>query len=42
MASQVFLLTATPIQNDPEEFANLYAMIDNKEFDIQKIYKILY
>lgn len=40
MASQVFLLTATPIQNDPEEFANLYAMIDNKEFDIQKIYKI--
>jgi superfamily II DNA/RNA helicase len=40
MASQVFLLTATPIQNDPEEFANLYAMIDNKEFDIKNIYKI--
>jgi len=40
IASQVFLLTATPIQNDPEEFANLYAMIDNREFDIKNVYKI--
>jgi ERCC4-related helicase len=39
IASQVFLLSATPIQNNIQEFSNLYAMIDNKEFDIKNVYK---
>lgn len=39
IASKVFLLTATPIQNNPSEFANLYAMITKKEKDIRELYK---
>lgn len=38
VASHVFLLTATPIQNRPEEFANLYAMISKKEDEISHLY----
>lgn len=40
LASQVFLLTATPIQNRPEEFANLYAMVSKNEDNLKNIYKI--
>lgn len=39
IASKVFLLTATPIQNNLLEFANLYAMITKKEKDILELYK---
>ena len=39
VAAKVFLLSATPIQNRPEEFTNLYAMITNKEKDIKELYK---
>jgi SNF2 family DNA or RNA helicase len=40
LASQVFLLTATPVQNKPEEFANLYAMVSKNEDNLKDIYKI--
>jgi superfamily II DNA or RNA helicase len=40
VAKQVFLLTATPIMNNPIEFANLYAMITKKEKYIKKLYKL--
>lgn len=39
-ASHVFLLTATPVQNNPIEFANLYAMVSKKEDQINELYKI--
>lgn len=39
VAEKVFLLSATPIQNRPEEFANLYAMIAKKEDQIKELYK---
>jgi SNF2 family DNA or RNA helicase len=39
-AKQVFLLTATPIQNKFEEFANLYAMINNEEDNLPYLYDI--
>jgi SNF2 family DNA or RNA helicase len=37
-AKQVFLLTATPIQNRPSEFANLYAMITGNEHEVKGLY----
>ncbi|KAJ3084073.1 hypothetical protein HK102_000770 [Quaeritorhiza haematococci] len=40
VASQVFMLTATPIQNNKSEFANLYAMISKKEHDLGAVYKM--
>jgi SNF2 family DNA or RNA helicase len=42
IASKVFLLSATPVQNRPEEFTNLYAMISNGESkeDLKKIRKV--
>ena len=40
LAKKVFLLSATPIMNRPEEFANLYAMISKKEDSIKELYKI--
>jgi SNF2 family DNA or RNA helicase len=38
IASKVFLLTATPIQNDVSEIANLYAMISGTEKDVKTLY----
>jgi SNF2 family DNA or RNA helicase len=40
IASKVILLTATPIQNRPEEFTNLYAMISKNEKKLKELYKI--
>ena len=40
IASQVFLLTATPIQNRTKEFTNLYAMISGEEHNVNKLYKV--
>lgn len=40
VASKVFLLTATPIQNNTTEFANLYAMVSGKERKINSLYNI--
>lgn len=39
VAKQVFLLTATPIQNRASEFTNLYAMISKKEHEVSKLYQ---
>lgn len=36
-ASNVFLLTATPVQNRPVEIANLYAMITKKEKEVRDV-----
>ena len=41
LASQVFLLTATPVQNSMVEITNLYAMISKKEDDIPGLYKLM-
>jgi SNF2 family DNA or RNA helicase len=38
-ARQVFLLTATPVQNRPSEFVNLYAMVSKREHEISKLYR---
>jgi SNF2 family DNA or RNA helicase len=40
LASKVILLSATPVQNRPEEFTNLYAMISNGENQLPKIRKV--
>lgn len=40
VSKQVFLLTATPVQNRASEFANLYAMITKKEDEISNLYDV--
>lgn len=40
IASQVFLLTATPVHNSPGEFASLYAMITKREDEVKEFSRI--
>lgn len=41
VASKVILLTATPIQNRPTEFTNLYGMITNNEDNLATIEQLI-